>query len=35
MSLAIARGTTVTLSADGNDEEQALEKLVKIIQNEE
>lgn len=35
MSLAIARGTTVTLSAEGNDEEQALEKLMKIIENEE
>ncbi|MGG0655133.1 HPr family phosphocarrier protein [Rummeliibacillus pycnus] len=35
MSLAIARGTSVTLSADGSDEEKALEKLVKIIENED
>lgn len=34
MSLAIARGTSVTLSAEGNDEEKALEKLVKIIEAE-
>lgn len=35
MSLAIARGASITLSAEGNDEEQALEKLVKIIENED
>lgn len=35
MSLAIARGTTVILSAEGNDEKQVLEKLVKIIENED
>ncbi|WP_397539872.1 HPr family phosphocarrier protein [Rummeliibacillus pycnus] len=35
MSLAIARGTSVTLIAEGNDEEKALEKLVKIIEDED
>ncbi|MBO2535114.1 MULTISPECIES: HPr family phosphocarrier protein [Rummeliibacillus] len=35
MSLAIARGTTIILSAEGNDEKQVLEKLVKIIENED
>ncbi len=35
MSLAIARGTSVILSAEGNDEQQALEKLAGIIENEE
>ncbi|MFJ8263408.1 HPr family phosphocarrier protein [Rummeliibacillus sp. NPDC094406] len=35
MSLAIARGTSITLSAEGNDEEKALEKLVKIIEDED
>lgn len=34
MSLAIARGTLVTLSAEGNDEQNALANLVKIIENE-
>lgn len=34
MSLAIARGTLVTLSAEGNDEANALASLVKIIENE-
>ncbi len=35
MSLAIARGTSVILSAEGNDEQQALNKLAGIIENEE
>lgn len=35
MSLALARGTTVTLIADGNDEKEALETLAAMIQKEE
>lgn len=35
MSLAIARGTTITLIADGNDETEAIEKLASIIQKED
>jgi catabolite repression HPr-like protein len=34
MSLAIARGTTVTLIAEGSDEEQALESLATLVGNE-
>ncbi|HJF32391.1 MAG TPA: HPr family phosphocarrier protein [Sporosarcina psychrophila] len=34
MSLAIARGTTITLIAEGNDEEQALESLATLVGNE-
>ena len=34
MSLAIARGTEVTLSADGNDAEDAVNALSAIIENE-
>ena len=34
MSLAIARGTQVTLSADGNDAEDAVNMLATIIENE-
>ena len=34
MSLAIARGTQVTLSADGNDAEDAVNVLATIIENE-
>ena len=34
MSLAIARGTEVTLSADGNDAEDAVNALAAIIENE-
>ncbi len=34
MSLAIARGTTVTLIAEGNDEEQALDSLSTLVENE-
>ena len=34
MSLAIARGTEVTLSADGNDAEEAVNALAAIIENE-
>lgn len=33
MSLAIARGTTVTLIAEGIDEEQALESLAILVEN--
>ncbi len=32
MSLAVARGTTVTLIADGNDENEAIVGLSKIIE---
>ncbi|HWL22149.1 MAG TPA: HPr family phosphocarrier protein [Ureibacillus sp.] len=35
MSLAIAKGTTVTLIADGNDENDAITGLSKIIQKED
>ncbi|MCM3388665.1 HPr family phosphocarrier protein [Ureibacillus chungkukjangi] len=35
MSLAIARGTTITLIADGKDEQEAVEGLVSLIQREE
>lgn len=35
MSLAIARGTTVTLIADGKDENEAIEGLSALIQNDE
>lgn len=34
MSLAIARGTTITLIAKGNDEEQAIESLTTLVQKE-
>jgi catabolite repression HPr-like protein len=34
MSLAISSGSTVTLSAEGNDEVDALEALEKFIQQE-
>jgi len=34
MSLAIARGTTVTLIAEGSDEEQALESLAALVEND-
>ncbi|MEK9199427.1 HPr family phosphocarrier protein [Ureibacillus sp. 179-F W5.1 NHS] len=35
MSLAIARGTTVTLIADGKDEQEAIDGLSSLIQREE
>ncbi|WP_432352740.1 HPr family phosphocarrier protein [Sporosarcina sp. A2] len=35
MSLAIAQGSTVTLIADGNDEEQAVEALAAFVQGEQ
>ena len=35
MSLAIARGTTITLIADGKDEQEAVEGLASLIQREE
>ena len=34
MSLAIARGTQVTLSADGSDADDAVNALAAIIENE-
>lgn len=34
MSLAIARGATITLIADGSDEEQALDSLTTIVETE-
>ena len=34
MSLAIAHGTTITLIADGNDEEQALTSLAALVEKE-
>ncbi len=34
MSLAIARGTQVTLSADGSDADDAVNALATIIENE-
>ena len=35
MSLAIARGTTITLIADGKDEQEAVDGLVSLIQRAE
>ncbi|MDI7743067.1 HPr family phosphocarrier protein [Lysinibacillus fusiformis] len=35
MSLAIARGTTITLIAEGKDEQEAVDGLVSLIQREE
>jgi catabolite repression HPr-like protein len=35
MSLAISKGSSVTISADGSDEEQAVEGLIAMIQKEE
>jgi catabolite repression HPr-like protein len=35
MSLAISRGITITLSADGSDEEEAVDALAKFITNEQ
>lgn len=32
LSLGITRGTTVSITADGSDEEQALNSLVELIQ---
>jgi len=34
MSLAIAHGTTITLIANGIDDEQAIASLVMLVQNE-
>ena len=34
MSLALARGTTVTLIAEGSDEELALESLAALVGND-
>ncbi|MDW0115273.1 MULTISPECIES: HPr family phosphocarrier protein [Sporosarcina] len=34
MSLAIARGSSVTLIAEGNDEEQAIETLTALVEKE-
>jgi len=35
MSLAISRGSSVVISADGSDEEQAVSGLITMIQKEE
>lgn len=35
MSLAIAKGTTVTLIADGNDENEAIAGLTKFIEKQD
>lgn len=35
MSLAIARGTTITLIADGKDEKEAIEGLSTLVQNQD
>lgn len=35
MSLAISKGSSVTISAEGSDEEQAVEGLIAMIQKEE
>ena len=35
MSLAIGKGAIITLSADGSDEQEAVETLAKFITNEE
>lgn len=35
MSLAIARGTTIKLLAEGADEEKALEELRELVESEE
>ena len=35
MSLAIARGSTITLIADGSDEEQAIASLSTLVQKED
>lgn len=32
MSLAIGKGATVTLRADGNDEEKALDALIRLVE---
>ena len=34
MSLAIAQGTTITLVADGSDEEQAIASLAALVEKE-
>ena len=34
LSLGITRGTEVSLVADGNDEEEALESLIELISSE-
>lgn len=34
MSLAISKGSSVTISAEGSDEEQAVEGLIAMIQKE-
>ena len=35
MSLAISKGSSVTISAEGSDEEQAVEGLIAMIQKED
>lgn len=34
MSLALGKGTVITLQTEGHDEEEALETLVAYVQNE-
>ena len=33
LSLGIVKGTTITLIADGNDEKEAVQALVELVQN--
>ena len=35
MSLAVSRGTEITITAEGADEEEALEKLVELVNRSE
>ncbi|CEG28968.1 HPr family phosphocarrier protein [Bacillus sp. B-jedd] len=35
MSLAVSTGTTITIEADGHDEQAAVEALAQYVQNEE
>lgn len=35
MSLAVSRGTEITITAEGADEEEALEKLVELVSRTE
>ena len=33
MSLAVSQGTQITISAEGEDEKEAVEKLVELIES--
>ncbi|QCV54558.1 HPr family phosphocarrier protein [Thermoactinomyces vulgaris] len=35
MSLAVSRGTEITITAEGSDEEEAVEKLVELVSRPE